>query len=381
MIGQVIKTAAIILLAARCAFAAADGSVHGTATYRERVAMPPEAVFEAVLEDVSLADAPSAEIGRVETKNADDPPYRFRIPFDRSAIDPRHTYAVRASVRIDGRLRFTTDTRYPVLTRGASDEVDIVMVGVGDRAGGMPRETVLRIAESTQRPRARSPETESQAPVPRSAPAQLRGLVSYMAEDAHFVDCRTGKEFPIAMEGEYTALEHAYLAAGAEPDGELMASFEGRIIERPASDGSVERVVHVSRFLGVWPGEACEGKMGSVPLFDTDWKILSLRDFDLSGADGQRRPQLRLGMSDGPRFAASVGCNQMVGGFDLDGAGLSFGAPAATRMACPPPLAEWEAALTDVLGDTAAWRVEKGQLELRDADGATIATFSAAQPG
>jgi uncharacterized lipoprotein YbaY/uncharacterized lipoprotein NlpE involved in copper resistance len=381
MIGQGLRIAAILWLAAASAFAAENAAVEGVATYRERVAMPPEAVFEAVLADVSRADAPSVDIGRVEIRNAGNPPYQFRIPFDRSVIDPRHVYAVRASVRIDGRLRFTTDTHYPVLTQGAPAEVDIVMVGVGDRAGGMPRETFLRIAESSQRPRARSPASPIDAEVPRTATAQLRGLVSYLAEDAHFVDCRTGKKFPIAMEGEYTALEHAYLAAGAEPDGELMASFEGRIVERAAADGEVESVVHVSRFVGVWPGEACEGKMGSVPLFDTDWRIISLGDFDLSGAEGQRRPQLRLGMSDGPRFAASVGCNQMVGGFDLDGEGLSFGAAATTRIACPPLVTEWEVALTDALAKTAAWRIADGRLELLDADGAPVAVFVPAQPG
>jgi uncharacterized lipoprotein YbaY len=31
-------------------------SIQGTATYRERMAMPPAAVFEAALEDVSRAD-------------------------------------------------------------------------------------------------------------------------------------------------------------------------------------------------------------------------------------------------------------------------------------------------------------------------------------
>ena len=36
-----------------------DSAIKGTATYRERIAMPPNAVFEATLEDVSLADAPA----------------------------------------------------------------------------------------------------------------------------------------------------------------------------------------------------------------------------------------------------------------------------------------------------------------------------------
>ena len=34
----------------------ASGQVQGTATYRERMALPPDAVFEATLEDVSKAD-------------------------------------------------------------------------------------------------------------------------------------------------------------------------------------------------------------------------------------------------------------------------------------------------------------------------------------
>ena len=37
----------------------ASAQVKGTATYRERIALPPEAVFEATLEDVSKADAES----------------------------------------------------------------------------------------------------------------------------------------------------------------------------------------------------------------------------------------------------------------------------------------------------------------------------------
>ncbi len=34
------------------------GSLEGTASYRERISLPPDAVFEAQLQDVSLADAP-----------------------------------------------------------------------------------------------------------------------------------------------------------------------------------------------------------------------------------------------------------------------------------------------------------------------------------
>ncbi|MBF6309253.1 YbaY family lipoprotein, partial [Nocardia farcinica] len=44
-------------------------SVSGTALYLERIAAPPDARFVAVLQDTSVADAPSIELGRVEREN------------------------------------------------------------------------------------------------------------------------------------------------------------------------------------------------------------------------------------------------------------------------------------------------------------------------
>lgn len=106
--------------------------IEGTAAYRERMALPPNAEFEAVLQDVSRADAPAMEIGRTKIPNAPLPPIRFTIPYDAAKIDPSHTYAVRAVIRVDGRLWFTSDTHHPVLTRGAGDTVDILMKRVAE---------------------------------------------------------------------------------------------------------------------------------------------------------------------------------------------------------------------------------------------------------
>ena len=39
-------------------------TLQGVAAHRERIALPPDAVFEAVLEDVSLADVPAQVPGR-----------------------------------------------------------------------------------------------------------------------------------------------------------------------------------------------------------------------------------------------------------------------------------------------------------------------------
>ncbi|WP_191621462.1 YbaY family lipoprotein [Marinihelvus fidelis] len=105
-------------------------TVSGTALYRERIALPPGAAFEATLEDVSLADAPAKVLGRVGFEAPSGPPIAFEISYDAADIEPRHRYAVRARIEHEGRLMFTTDTHYPVLTQGAPDTVEMLLVRV-----------------------------------------------------------------------------------------------------------------------------------------------------------------------------------------------------------------------------------------------------------
>ena len=79
--------------------AAAQAHVTGTASYRERIALPPGAVFEAVLEDVSLADAPAVELGRATIADPGSPPFAFDIAYDPAAIRPeRHLFGAGAGL-------------------------------------------------------------------------------------------------------------------------------------------------------------------------------------------------------------------------------------------------------------------------------------------
>ena len=107
-------------------------TVNVTATYRERILLPPGHVLTVRVEDVSLADSPARVLAEHrEPLEGRAPPYQATLGFPRSQIDPRHTYAVRAEIRDEaGALRFTTDTRHAVLTNGAPTTADIVLVGV-----------------------------------------------------------------------------------------------------------------------------------------------------------------------------------------------------------------------------------------------------------
>ena len=65
-IGGIIRTVtvALAIVVGLIANTAMAQSIQGTATYRERMALPPSAVFEATLEDVSRVDAPAETIAR-----------------------------------------------------------------------------------------------------------------------------------------------------------------------------------------------------------------------------------------------------------------------------------------------------------------------------
>ena len=90
----------------------------------------------------------------------------------------------------------------------------------------------------------------------------LHGMFRYMADAARFEECLTGRSYPVTMEGDYIKLERAYLEAEKpEPGAPLMASFEGDITRKPAMEGdTLIPTVSVRRFIGVWPGQRCEGR-------------------------------------------------------------------------------------------------------------------------
>lgn len=114
------------------------GTLQLTATYRERIALPADAVFEAELQDISRADAPVVVLGRTRLEPSGQPPFRFEIAYDDAAVQSRRRYTVRATIKHQDRLLFTTDSIYPVLDgRGAPPEMLLVSVRGGPQRGSM----------------------------------------------------------------------------------------------------------------------------------------------------------------------------------------------------------------------------------------------------
>jgi uncharacterized lipoprotein YbaY len=108
------------------------GTVSGTVTYMVRMALPPEAVVEVQLQDVSRTDAKATVIAEEKITVGDrQVPIPFELKVEPGKIEPSHTYAVRAEILVDGQIRFTSEQAYNVLTKGNPAKVEIVVKPVG----------------------------------------------------------------------------------------------------------------------------------------------------------------------------------------------------------------------------------------------------------
>ena len=121
-----VRALAMSLVCVASVHGSAGAQISGTATFRERIALPAEAVFDATLEDVSQPESPAIVIGRARIRGPRTP-IRFQIPFNAARIDPGHRYAVRARILSGTRQIFATESNYPVLTGGNGRQVTLVL--------------------------------------------------------------------------------------------------------------------------------------------------------------------------------------------------------------------------------------------------------------
>ena len=105
-------------------------SVVGSVAYREDVALPPDAVLNVRLADISLADVASVTISERTIANPGQVPITFALGYDPDDIDERRDYSVQASITRGDRLLFANDTVYSVLTGGYGERADMILVQV-----------------------------------------------------------------------------------------------------------------------------------------------------------------------------------------------------------------------------------------------------------
>jgi putative lipoprotein len=123
---------------------AASASLSGTVTYRERVALPPDAIVEISLIDATAQDdAPRAVATTAVRAEGRQVPLPFSLHYDASKIAKSHLYTVRAAIKSGSELLFTTDIARAVITQENPTHVDLMLTrvdpteatGTGDLAG------------------------------------------------------------------------------------------------------------------------------------------------------------------------------------------------------------------------------------------------------
>jgi copper homeostasis protein (lipoprotein) len=288
------------------------------------------------------------------------------------AFQLRRTAAgVEAKPDMFGRWHLDPDRRALVLSSDTPDPPQFEVMGNGN----------LRLLDPRGQPSDPSQrnglvrQERFDAVVPRLT---LRGMFLYFADAARFTECVSGRGWPVAMETAFPALQRAYLEARAAPQAPLLVRVEGRVAPRPLAKGAgTEAALVVDHILGVMPGEDCARAEAMPALRNTIWRVLTLRGAALP--DLAERPEAYLLLSAAaPRYAATIGCNRLIGGFIADGGALRFQGGASTMMACPPPLDAAEQDFAAALAATAGYRIDAQRLTLLGRDSAPLATFEAA---
>jgi putative lipoprotein len=110
-------------------------TVTGTVFYRQRIALPNDAVVQLVIEDVSYPDAPPVSVAEEAiATSGKQVPIAFAVRYDPSVLIPSHHYQIRASITAHDQLLFASTTAYPVLAPGAPANVNIRV----DQVAGNP---------------------------------------------------------------------------------------------------------------------------------------------------------------------------------------------------------------------------------------------------
>lgn len=87
--------------------------IHGQVFYRERIALPSDAVLTVELKDVSKMDAPSVVIATL-TQDGVVTPAQFKFVIGRDQFELGRTYAIGARITLEDKLLFINTQAYPI---------------------------------------------------------------------------------------------------------------------------------------------------------------------------------------------------------------------------------------------------------------------------
>lgn len=103
-------------------------TVSGTVTYRERIALPPNAIVRVTLEAVGTPTEVIAE--QTIATQGRQVPIPFSLNYDTSNIREQTSYIVRAQILVDNQLRFIGDADYATSPKEKPAKVEVIVRSV-----------------------------------------------------------------------------------------------------------------------------------------------------------------------------------------------------------------------------------------------------------
>jgi copper homeostasis protein (lipoprotein) len=192
-----------------------------------------------------------------------------------------------------------------------------------------------------------------------SGTARLTGGFSYLADAALFVECGSGKQFPVGSGPGYLALEQAYSSTRSEPGQPIVTRVTGRLEMQPGMEGDalVESVVVDSATIEA--DMPCAAIALREEVGRGKWNLVELDGQSVpAGDDPARTPGIQLDLADA-RLTGSAGCNRMSGRAVLRGTDLVGNPVASTLMMCPDSaVMAREERLGQILGEGGWFRMD-----------------------
>lgn len=372
-------------------------TVSGNASYLQRIAMPPDAVLTVQVQDVSRADVAATVLAESrEAFGRRQVPLAYHVLVPRSAINPRMRYAVRATISVDGQTQFATARDYPVLTRRAPNQVNLLLAAVPEvaRPGGPSASAPAPAPASTPSYSPASPSVPSSSSA-FALPATFAGVlpcagcrgiaytVTMQADGSYrlrrtYLGTTASQLKPMAEAGRWTA-DHqgkliALMSSTATPlffrltaEGALrQLDDQGQPFKSPANHDlrRTAKIDPVNEAAAEAVNDASAASPATAALRDTYWKLVELGGQAVAMQPGQER-EVRITLaSQDQRLMGFSGCNALGGAYALNGSALKFDPLASAMRLCEPALNTLERQVLDALIATTGQRIDGQQLSL-----------------
>jgi len=121
------SAAVLLLLTSAACGGLSETTLDGTVTYRERMALTPNATIRVALLDETVADRPTVIAETTFTSGTRQVPLAFSLPYNPGSIERGNTYSLLAEIRQDDHLLFMTNEQYQVINNDRTKDIELML--------------------------------------------------------------------------------------------------------------------------------------------------------------------------------------------------------------------------------------------------------------